>query len=163
MGFISAKLSLSGGLKTFSVLRKPLKIFANKSQFHVATFYFNYYVDNNVSTLNIIKHHWHVWYQERQKAAAAADNIVFCGSSVSRSSDLDSLKSGPGAGLKIAQTQTEKKISFLQQFRYCFMGNEKYRYTTLVPRNVLLQNRIIEKIVRKKQSLRAWASTLCPE
>ena len=39
-------------------------------------------------------------------------------------SSLDSLKSG----LKIAQTQTEKKISFLQQFRYCFMGNEKYRY-----------------------------------
>ena len=40
-----------------------------------------------------------------------------------RDSSLDSLKSG----LKIAQTQTEKKISFLQQFRYCFMGNEKYR------------------------------------
>ena len=109
-------------------------------------------VDDNVFTLNIIQHHEHVWYQERQEAAAAADNIVFCGSSVSRASDLDSLKSGPGAGLKIAQTQTEKKISFLQQFRYCFMGNEKYRYTTLAPRNVLLQNRIIEKIVRKKQS-----------
>ena len=40
-----------------------------------------------------------------------------------RDSSLDSLKSG----LKIAQTQTEKKISFLQQFRYCFMGNDKYR------------------------------------
>ena len=36
---------------------------------------------------------------------------------------LDSFKSG----VRIAQTQTEKKMSFLQQFRYCFMGNQKYR------------------------------------
>ena len=35
-------------------------------------------VDDNVFTLNIIQHHEHVWYQERQEAAAAADNIVFC-------------------------------------------------------------------------------------
>ena len=47
-------------------------------------------------------------------------------SSPSQESDpsLDSLKSR----LKIAQTQTEKKLSFLKQFRYCFFANEQFRY-----------------------------------
>ena len=82
-------------------------------------------------------------------AAAATWLIIIFSVSVRESkSSLDSLKSGH----KIAQTQTEKKISFLQQFRYCFMGNEKYRYITFMSLNVpfATYSSIIERIVRKK-------------
>lgn len=39
------------------------------------------------------------------------------------SRSVESLRSG----LRIAQTQTEKKLSFFAQFSKCFLGNQKYR------------------------------------
>ena len=62
---------------------------------------------------------------------------------------LDSFKSG----FRIAQTQTEKKISFLQQFRYCFMGNERYRQRISVPTSQSPQQFVTRKDREKKAVL----------
>ena len=81
--------------------------------------------------------------------------IIFSVSVRESKSSLDSLKSGH----KIAQTQTEKKISFLQQLRYCFMGNEKYRYITFTSPNVPFATDIlINRKEREKKAVLAGVS-----